>query len=169
MNKTNIVLIGFSGAGKSTLGKKLAQKINYHFIDLDRYFEEKYRFSIFDFFQIIGEEMFRKLEHQLLEEVLQQSSCVIACGGGTPCFHNNIELINQFATSIYLQLSPISLHHRLLHSKKKRPLTKELNSDKLLQYINITLEKREIFYKKADMTVKGENIEISALVKLITE
>jgi shikimate kinase len=169
LNKTNIVFIGFSGAGKSTIGKKFAQRINYNFVDLDRYFEKKYRSSILNFFQTNGEEKFRRLEHELLKEVLQQSRCVVACGGGTPCFYNNMELINLHATSIYIELPPTSLHQRLLHFKENRPLIKELTSDELLQYINVTLEEREPFYKKANFTVNGEKIEISTLVKLITE
>ena len=100
--KANIVLVGFAGAGKSTIGRKIAAKNGCTFIDLDRYFEEKYRFTVFDFFQRFGEELFRKLERALLIETLELENTVIATGGGTPCFFDNMEIINQKTTSIYI-------------------------------------------------------------------
>lgn len=167
MKKTNIVLVGFSGSGKSTIGKQLAQKLNFNFIDTDRYFEEKYRFSVYDFFGQIGEGMFRKLESELLKEVIAFERTVIATGGGTPCFYNNIELINQNSLSIYIKLSEKSLFYRLFYSKKRRPLTKKLTADELQQYIQNQLAKREPFYKKADLVVKGENLNLKELVQLV--
>lgn len=167
LNKTNIVLLGFPGAGKSTIGKQLANKLQYTFIDTDRYFEEKYRFSIFDFFEQIGEEMFRQLEHQLLNDLLSKKQCVIATGGGTPCFFDNMEQIKRSSISVYIQLSPTSLYHRLQNSKRRRPLTKNLNSEELNRYIFQELSKREIFYKQADFIIKGENFDLNELIKIL--
>ncbi len=165
LNKTNIVLLGFPGAGKSTIGKQLANKLQYTFIDTDRYFEEKYRFSIFDFFEQIGEGMFRQLEHQLLNDLLNRKQCVIATGGGTPCFFDNMEQIKRSSISVYIQLSPTSLFYRLQNSKRRRPLTKTLNSEELNLYILEELPKREIFYKQSDIIIKGENFDLNELLK----
>ena len=156
--KTNIVLVGFSGAGKSTFGRKIANRLGFSFIDTDRYFEEKYRFTIFDFFKRFGEDLFRSLEREALLEVLDSQKTVIATGGGTPCFFDNMDVINEKSLSVYIELSPKSLCDRLLNSKRPRPLTKGMSQDELQEYIIKTLAKREQFYKKAQFTLKGENI-----------
>ena len=161
--KANIVLVGFAGAGKSTIGRKIAAKNGCTFIDLDRYFEERYRFTVFDFFQRFGEELFRKLERALLIETLEFENTVIATGGGTPCFFDNMEIINQKATSIYIEMSPKSLCDRLAHSKRPRPLTYGKTPEQLQNYIATTLKEREIFYKKAHYTIKGENFSMEKL------
>lgn len=160
---TKLVLVGFSGAGKSFVGKKIASKLDYPFIDLDRYFEEKYRFTIFDFFERFGEELFRKLEHDALMEVLQREPAVIATGGGTPCFFDNMSLINATATSVYLQMSNKSLCERLLRAKRPRPLTKTLSPDELSTYVEQQMQIRSPFYQQAHYALKGENFSIKTL------
>lgn len=160
---TKLVIVGFSGAGKSFVGKKIASKLDYPFIDLDRYFEQKYRFTIFDFFGRFGENLFRKLEHDLLAEVLQCSPVVIATGGGTPCFFDNMALINAAATSIYLQMSNHSLCDRLVHAKRPRPLTQKLSPDELVAYVEKQMQIRSPFYQQANYYLKGENFSIKTL------
>ncbi|MCQ2286009.1 MAG: shikimate kinase [Bacteroidales bacterium] len=162
--KANIVLVGFSGAGKTTIGKKLANRLNYSFIDLDQYFEQKYCFSISHFFQQLGEEYFRKLEHEVLLEVLEKENVVISTGGGTPCFFNSMEIINSKSISIFIEMSPKSLLDRLAHSKKPRPLTSQLSPIELEQYIENKLAERLPFYTQADLTVKGENFNVENLL-----
>ncbi|MBP5710751.1 MAG: (d)CMP kinase [Bacteroidales bacterium] len=164
--KANIVLVGFSGAGKSTVGRKIANRLSFSFIDTDRYFEEKYRFTIFNFFKNFGEELFRRLEREILLEVLDFENVVIATGGGTPCFFDNMDIINQKSTSIYIEMSPVSLSDRLWHSKKPRPLTHNMSREELDQYISTKLTERSAFYKKAQYTIKGENIDIDPIIGL---
>lgn len=167
--QTNVALVGFSGVGKSTVGKKLAGKLNYSFIDLDQYFEQKYCFSIPTFFQQFGEPLFRELERKVLEEVLQKDKVVIATGGGTACFFDNMALINGKCTSIYLQMAEKSIFERLSHSKRPRPLTSSLSAEELRNYIHSTLEKREPFYLQAHLTLKGENFDIDEALRLLNE
>ena len=99
---TRIILVGFPGSGKSTIAKKIANRLHYQFVDMDHLFESKYKLSIPDFFKKYGEEVFRKSEHVLLKEVIQQEKVVISTGGGTPCFHGNMELIMENGFSIYI-------------------------------------------------------------------
>jgi len=161
-----IYLIGFMGSGKTTVGKKLASKLNFDFVDLDLYLEEKYKITIPDIFDRFDEDVFRKIEHETLLDTKSFQNTVISTGGGTPCFYNNMEIINTNGTSVYLKLHPKSIQRRLLESKKKRPLVMNKTEDEIFDFIELKLEEREHYYKQANFTIKAENLEISELVKL---
>ena len=161
----NIVLVGFPGAGKTSVGKILARKMELDFLDLDQEIESHYHTSIPIFFQKFGEELFRKVENEILQKLLQEDNIVLSTGGGAPCFHNAISLINEKATSVYLRLSLESLFIRLTQSKKKRPLVTQLTSEELRMYIENTLKIREPIYQQAHIITKGESVNIEALVK----
>ncbi len=121
----SIFLIGLPGSGKSFWGEKLADKLSVNFIDLDNEIERKAGSSIIEIFRLHGEEYFRLIEKEVLESVIAlHKNEVIACGGGTPCFYNNIEMMNRSGKTIYLK-TPISLLlERLKKSSEsaKRPL-----------------------------------------------
>ena len=159
----NIVLVGFSGAGKSTIGKRLANKLDMSFVDLDLYIEEKYHTAIPLLFQKYGESVFRTLEFAALKEVLREDNTVIAVGGGTPCHEKAMDLINAHARSIYLKLNENEIVDHLLHSKKKRPLTNHLNETELREYVKKNLAIREPFYLKAQEIRTLEDIETQLL------
>ena len=161
----NIVIVGFPGAGKSTIGKRLAEKLDMTFVDLDIYVEEKYHTAIPLLFQRYGESAFRTLESVALEEVLTIKNAVIAVGGGTPCFHDNMTKINANAFSIYLQLNENEIVDHLLHSKKKRPLTNHLSEPELREYVHKTLAIREPFYLQAQQvwTLQDANSQLLTL------
>ena len=161
-----IYLIGFMGSGKTTAGKKLATQLGYKFVDLDLLIEEKYKITIPDIFDRFDEKAFRIIEHETLQETISFQDTIISTGGGTPCFYNNMEIINANGISVYLKLHPKSIQKRLLESKKKRPLILNKSSDELYEFIQIKLNERELFYQKAKYTIKAENLEISDLVKL---
>lgn len=162
-----IVLIGFPGSGKSTVGKTLARAFGYTFIDLDEEIEQRYHTSIPVFFDKFGENAFRACEHAVLKDSLQKENIVLATGGGAPCFFDAMQLINENSLSIYIQLSPKSLFHRLINAKKKRPLVKNKTPEELLHYIEETLPKREEYYTQAKITVKGESINLKELEEKI--
>lgn len=145
----NIVIVGFPGAGKSTVGRRLANRLNMTFVDLDLYIEEKYHTAIPLLFQKYGESAFRTLESAALAEVLGKENAVIATGGGTPCFNDNMAKINAHASSVYLKLTEDQLVEHLLASKKRRPLTDSLSEPELCEYVRETLPKREPYYLKA--------------------
>jgi len=162
-----IYLIGFMGSGKSTVGKKLAGKLNYRFTDLDRMIENKYRITVPDIFNRYDEAAFRKIEHESLKETFGFTDHIVATGGGTPCFYNNMELINRNGTSVYIQMHPKSLHRRLMASRKKRPLLENREPGEVLAFISEALLKRDEFYLQAHHIIKGENLNLNDLIKLI--
>ena len=156
---TPLVLIGFPGSGKSTVGRRLAAKLGVAFIDLDLYIEEKYHTAVPLLFQKYGEPAFRALEYAALCEVLAKDDVVIATGGGTPCHGDAMAKINARAQSIYLQLTEEQLVERLLHSKKKRPLTNSLAEPDLRAYVHETLAKREPYYRQANIVWTPEEAD----------
>jgi len=162
-----IYLIGYMGSGKSTIGKKLAARLGYDFIDLDKMIEHKYKISIPDLFSRYDEGAFRKLEKETLHETFKLKSKVISTGGGTPCFYNNMDLINKNGLSVYLKMHPKSLYERLIKSKKKRPLIADKPPDEILNHITKHLSEREFYYNQSKMTFKGENLDIKELKKSI--
>jgi len=165
----NIVLLGYMGSGKSTLGSKTARLLEMPFHDLDKKVEQHYKISISGLFTKYTEDVFRKLEQKILNEQLKSDNLFLSLGGGTPCFHNNMEFINQNALSIYLKLSPKSLFIRLRSSKKPRPLIKNLNDNDLLHFIEEALLQREPYYNQAKLIVKGEDLSAIALAKKIRQ
>ena len=163
-----IVLIGFAGAGKSTIAKKIAQHLNYLVLDTDKMLEEKYRISVFDVFEKYDETVFRQLEYTTLAEALKQDNVVIATGGGAPCFFDAMKLINENACSIYIEMSPKSLTHRLIHAKVTRPLTQNKTEEELLAFITEQLALRLPIYQQAHFTVKGENFDLQNVIQWLT-
>jgi len=145
----SIVLIGYMGAGKTTVGKALAAKANLGFYDLDWYIEDRYHTRISTIFQQKGEDGFRRLEQLMLHEVTYFEDCIIATGGGTPCFFNNMEFMNQNATTIYLKASPSTIIQHLKLSHTVRPLLQNKQGDELLGYIQNQLAERSGFYNMA--------------------
>ena len=166
LKNSRIVLVGFSGAGKSTIAKKIATHFNFFVIDTDKMLEERYHISVYDCFEKYGEEIFRQLEYNILKEALEQENVVIATGGGAPCFLDAMTLINEKAFSIYIKMASKSLTQRLLNAKVTRPLTKNKNETELFEFVTEQMKFREPFYQRAHFTVKGEDIDLSAIFNL---
>ncbi len=161
-------LIGFMGSGKSTVGKKLASHLNIPFIDLDSLIAEREGMSITEIFKTKGEEYFRSAEKkQLTELCVSKEDFVIATGGGTPCYFNNMTLILNHGISIYLQANSAILYSRLSRSKAKRPLIMGLSDDELKNYIEKKLLERESFYLQANIHISGLSVDIKELVSLL--
>ena len=154
-------------SGKSTVGKKLASIMGYDFIDTDKYFEDKYKISIFDFFEKFGEEMFRKFEHDILKELVVKDNVIISTGGGLPCFNENMDIINDKGISIYLEMPFKAIINRQKNSKQKRPLLKNKNQEEIEEYLKALLTQREPIYKKSKITIEAQNIDFSYLKETI--
>lgn len=168
INRNKIFLLGFMGCGKSTLGKKLANKLDIPFFDLDKIIEEQIGISIAEIFKTKGEEYFRTLETQVLKQLIyKQAKFVIATGGGAPCFNNNIELINESGTSIYLKYNEGILASRLINAKANRPLIANKTKEDLIVFITNLLKAREQFYLKSKIVVEGNNITANQITDLI--
>lgn len=163
-----IYLTGYMGSGKSTIGNKLATKLGFLFIDLDNLIENKYRITIPDIFSRYDENAFRLVEHKTLQDTFTMNNVVISTGGGTPCFYNNMSLINQHGFSIYIRMHVKSLYNRLIDSKKKRPLLADKSAEEIMDHISKQLTERESFYLKSNLVIKGESMGINKLVESIT-
>ena len=148
-----IILIGYMGAGKTTVGKALSKELGIIFYDLDWYIENRMRKSVSQIFAERGEEGFRKMEHNMLHEVAEFEDVIISCGGGTPCFFDNMDYLNQQGQTVYLKATPEVLYKHLLMGKGERPLLKGKSPKELITFIREQLEKREPFYSKAKYTL----------------
>jgi shikimate kinase len=155
------------GSGKSTAGKKLAAKLGFDFIDLDKFIEQETGKTIPEIFLEKGEAEFRALEHNALKKIITMENVVVACGGGTPCYYGNMELMNNNGTTIYLKMSADSLTSRLIKAKDKRPLIDNKSEEELRSFINENLEKREDIYHQAQYIVKGKNLNVDELVDFV--
>lgn len=156
------------GAGKSRLGKRLAKRMNFTFLDADKEIEKENQASVEELFATLGESGFRDLERKWLEG-LETENAIVALGGGTPCFNNNMDLILEKGKSIYLELEPKALVDRLQNAKGIRPLIEPIKEDKeaLLCFVEEKLKEREIFYKKANFTTKAMSLSAKRLDSLI--
>lgn len=157
---SRIYLIGYMGTGKTTLGKELSVQLDTRFIDLDHHIQEVYGKTIAELFDEYGESGFREIEHKTLQEVSALESAVISTGGGTPCFFDNMELMNKNGITMYLKASPQALASRLSipEHKMKRPLIKDMDDKDLLDFISNNLTIREQFYTKAQIIFETEDL-----------
>lgn len=154
------------GCGKTTLGKKLAKQLNYLFIDLDKEIERESNKSISDIFLNEGENEFRKTETTVLNKILDlNGNYIIALGGGTICFNNNLQIVKNKASLIYLQMPVKALYSRLKESKTNRPLISNLNDEELLSFIENKLKERENFYLQANYIFNALSINSTEVIK----
>lgn len=154
-------------SGKTRMGQELSVSTGYPFVDTDELFEEKYKISINDFFERYNEDSFRKIEKELLMETLNHKDAIIATGGGTPCFFDNMEFIKRNGISIYLKTDLSLLVDRLTVVRKKRPLLTNMTVTELESYIRTQLAERDLFYNQADFTVDAERTNGNDIIKLI--
>jgi len=137
------------GAGKTTIGHMLSKKTGMMFYDLDWYIESRHRTTVPEIFATKGEDGFRQIEKSMLHEVAEFEDVIISCGGGTPCFFDNIDYLNQQGETIYLKCSPEVLFEHLKMGKTERPLLKDKTPEEVKTFIAEQLQYRELFYNKA--------------------
>ena len=165
-----IFLIGFMGSGKTHWGRLLSAKLQLPFRDLDTVIVEKEQKTVAEIFAGKGEEYFRYQEKQTLEEIVaEEESFILSCGGGTPCFFNNIEFMKKSGKVIWLNTSVEVLKERLLKERMSRPLIREINDEELRRYIIRKLSERRMYYQQADVMVNEENITLEELTRLLFE
>jgi shikimate kinase len=164
-----IVLIGYMGSGKTTVGKALAKEIGLPFYDLDWYIESRMRKKVSQIFAEQGEEGFRRIERNMLHEVAEFENVVVSCGGGTPCFFDNMDYLNNQAQVVYLKADPEVLHKHLLMGKGDRPLLKGKSPEELITFIREQLEKREPFYTKARYSLDVSLMDNYEKIKITIE
>ena len=160
-----VILLGYMGSGKSTISNILAGKLGIDTLDLDDYISKKENDSISNIFKNKGEIYFRLKENTYLNELLNsERSFVLALGGGTPCYANNIDLIKSMSISIYLKANINTLFNRLEKETANRPIISDLNDDKLIEFIAKHLFERAPFYEQADHIISIDNKSIDQIV-----
>ena len=164
-----IILIGYMGAGKTTVGKVLSKKLGMPFYDLDWYIETRMRKKVPEIFAEKGEEGFRKIEYNMLHEVAEFENVVISCGGGTPCFFDNIDYMNADSDVVYLKATPEVLYSHLQMCKGQRPLLAGKSKEELLSFITEQLQHREQFYMKARHIVDISLMDSAEMVDMAAE
>ena len=161
-----IILIGYMGAGKTTIGKALSKRLGLMFYDLDWYIESRMHKTIAQIFADDGEEGFREIEYNMLHEVAEFENVIVSCGGGTPCFFDNMDYLNAQGETIYLQAAPEVLAKHLKMGKVVRPLIVGKTDEELLAYISESLERREPYYSRAKHIL---NVDLLNTVEKVEE
>lgn len=156
-----VFLIGYMGCGKTTLGEVLARQMGLPFIDLDEYIERKQGATIVEIFDKMGEKRFRELETAALCDVAAMCDVIVGCGGGTPCHGDNMALMNEAGTTVWLTTSPERITARLLlpEQKVKRPKFANLPDEAFLPLVKRELEARTPYYSQARLQFDSTDIE----------
>ena len=153
-----IYLVGYMAAGKTTVGRLLADRLGWHFVDLDEAFAEIHGQTPAEYIREHGIESFRHKEKYVVEDLaeLPIEKVIYATGGGYPCWEDNMECLAELGTSIYLKWKPEHLAKRLmLTDLHERPVLQGRTEKELLSFITPQLEAREPFYQKADYTIQA--------------
>lgn len=154
------------GSGKTHWGKELSRKLQLPFFDLDAVIEEKEEKTISSIFAETGEEYFRLLEKDVLYLLTEShESFVMATGGGTPCFFNNIDYMKQRGTTVWINCSVDCLYRRLVKEKDKRPLIRNLSNAELRSFIIKKFADRKIFYQQAKVVLAEDDVTLAALIE----
>ncbi|MCF0236283.1 MAG: shikimate kinase [Bacteroidaceae bacterium] len=164
-----IVLVGYMCVGKTTIGRALAKRLGVTFYDLDWYIEERFRKRVPKIFEEDGEERFRDLERRMLHEVAEFENIVLACGGGTPRFFDNMAYMNSVAETYYLQASPQTICDHLAVSKGERPLLKGKSPEELREFVTQQLAERAPFYEQAHHIINVDVLDSFEKVEYVVD
>ena len=161
----NIILLGYMGCGKSFYARKLSTIINLPFIDLDRLIEQEEKKSINKIIHERGESYFREMENNNLNRLIdRKNNFIFATGGGTPCFFNNLDLLNEIGLTIYLKKKPKKLYNFLIKNNYNRPI---FNSFKTIEDFFNNFNCREKFYLKSKVIIDCDDLSnIQILTKI---
>lgn len=157
------------GAGKTAIGNELSRQLKFNFIDTDSAIELSTGKTITQLFDEGGEIYFRLKEQEVLHSFKGKKNCVVATGGGAPCYSNNMEWMNQNGVTVYLKHHRGVLFHRLLPEKKTRPLLSKLDDVSLMEFIMEKLPDRDVYYRQSKIIIKADHLTISEVVKSIIE
>lgn len=164
-----IILVGYMCVGKTTVGRALAKRLNLRFYDLDWYIEERFRKKVPQIFAEEGEAQFRNLEKRMLHEAAEFQDIVLSCGGGTPCYFDNMDYMNTVADTIYMKASPETILRHLSVSKGKRPLLENKTPDELRVFVTEQLEAREPYYRKAKHIIDVNVLDSFEKVEMVLD
>lgn len=154
-----IFIIGYMASGKTTFGKALARRTGMQHIDLDFYIEQRFHSTVREIFAKKGEAEFRRIEGAMLREVGEMSDVIISCGGGTPCFGDNLEYMNSHGLTVCLQASDAVIVDRIIKAGNKRPLMAGKSRDEIMQTLCEHMDVRKPFYDRAQLLISGDRLE----------
>lgn len=157
-----IFLIGFMGSGKTTLGKAVANATGLRFVDLDEMIERQQGMSVCEIFDIKGEREFRRLESDTLAQISGSEDMIVACGGGTPCYGDNMAVMLASGTTVWLNASVERLVTRLAVAREQRPLLARLDDEALREFVIARLTEREPFYSRAEIEIDSSFLDTVA-------
>jgi shikimate kinase len=170
---TTFFLVGLMGCGKTHWGQALATNNHFNFIDLDTKIEEKLISSIAQIFTTKGEAFFRGKETELLKLIQQEygnnKHTIVATGGGTACFHNNINWMNDNGISIWLNDSVENIVERIIPTKHLRPLLNNISNQDLHSYFATQLQERKLFYNQSKYCLNVGEITTTNLQKIMNQ
>lgn len=159
-----LFIIGYMASGKTTFGRALARRAGMQHIDLDFYIEQRFHSTVRDIFASKGEAEFRRIEGAMLREVGEMSDVVISCGGGTPCFGDNMDYMNSRGTTVCLQASEGVIADRIIDAGNKRPLMAGKSREEVLETLRQHMAVRAPFYDKAQIIISGDRLENKAQI-----
>jgi shikimate kinase len=170
----HLFLIGLPGSGKSTLGAIIAKKLKHTYIDLDKYIEENSGYTISQLFDNHSGMDFRLLEQQMLQQLIKtniNSPIIIACGGGTPCYYDNLVQMKMAGYLIWLKTPINIIKARLIQSneQQQRPLFKRMNTIAIEEKLNMLLQERSHFYSQSDIIIPENILNNDARVAFVIE
>ena len=166
-----LFLVGYMGCGKSTIGRKLARRLGVPFIDTDSRVEEREGATVFDIFHYEGEERFRAIEREVLEEVIRrEEASVVSTGGGLPAWGDNMERMNEVGRTVYLKRSAENIASRLSpYGRQKRPRLRGLNDEELVLFMRDDMAKRDPFYSRAVQVIACEGKSDEEIIREIID
>ncbi|UKI39253.1 MAG: shikimate kinase [Alistipes putredinis] len=164
-----VFLIGYMGCGKSSLGRRIAARVGYEFIDMDKIIEQKCSASVSEIFATRGEKWFREMERRTLEELAGLTAdTIVATGGGVPCFSDNMQLMNSMGKTVYLKMSPQKIVGRISPAgRQKRPIIRGMDDEQLLDFISRNLPAREPYYESSSLIVDCDTLSDAAIMEHI--
>ncbi len=158
---TNMTLfiIGYMASGKTTFGRALARQAGLQHIDLDFYIEQRFHSTVREIFARKGEAEFRRIEGAMLREVGEMTDVVISCGGGTPCFGDNLDYMNTHGLTVCLQAADDTIADRIIQAGDKRPLMAGKSREEILHTLREHMEVRRPYYERAQIIISGDKLE----------
>ncbi|MBQ2844336.1 MAG: shikimate kinase [Alistipes sp.] len=166
-----LFLVGYMGCGKSTIGRKLSRALHLSFVDTDNCIEEREGATVFDIFHYEGEERFREIEREVLEEVIRrEEASVVSTGGGLPAWGDNMERMNEVGRTVYLKRSAENIASRLSpYGRQKRPRLRGLNDEELVLFMRDDMAKRDPFYNRAVQVIACEGKSDEEIIREIID
>ena len=159
-----LFIIGYMASGKTTFGRALARKTGMQHIDLDFYIEQRFHSTVREIFATKGEAEFRRVESAMLHEVGEMSDTIISCGGGTPCFGDNLDYMNSRGMTVCLKAEDEVIADRIIAGGNKRPLMAGKSREEIISTIHEHMQARRPYYDQAQLIISGDRLENRAQI-----